>query len=159
MSYDLYLLARSGQLDQAAFSDYFGNRNGYRLHGGQAWYENEDTGVYFSFDLPDEEDAEELDEEVPRYACAFNMNLSRPGFFALEAARELRTVTEELRFDMFDPQTGSRSGFDEQRFVESWNHSNQKATAVLRHAQPEMATYHLPRWTLDATWTWNYHRA
>jgi hypothetical protein len=66
MSYDLYLIARTGEFDEAAFEAYFRERNGYALQGGQAWYENKDAGVYFSFELPDPEGAEDREGPTER---------------------------------------------------------------------------------------------
>jgi hypothetical protein len=57
MSYDLDFSVREGspEISDEEFAAYFKGRRHYRLNDTQAWYENEDTGVYFSFDYGDEE--------------------------------------------------------------------------------------------------------
>jgi hypothetical protein len=52
MSYDLFFTEPEISLQQ--FETYFANRNLYKVENAQAWYENEDTGVYFCFDYSDE---------------------------------------------------------------------------------------------------------
>ena len=53
MSYDLYLKPRSGDFSQDRFLSYLQGRSPYSVQGQHALYQNEDTGVHFSF----EEDA------------------------------------------------------------------------------------------------------
>lgn len=52
MSFDLLFIRDDGQksLAQEEYLEYFQARSRYHLNGLQAAYENEDTGVYFSFE-------------------------------------------------------------------------------------------------------------
>ena len=83
MSYDLYFEAGAGKkLDAKSFGAYFRARRHYQVENGQAVYQNEDTGVYFIFDEPQEG------------VVAFNLNFLRPHVFALEAAGELEKLAD-----------------------------------------------------------------
>ena len=59
MSYDLFLKPKTGRFSQSDFKEYFSERKYYNLEGNQAWYENEDTGVYFLFEFQELSDVEE----------------------------------------------------------------------------------------------------
>jgi hypothetical protein len=160
MSYDLYLFSHSGTLNKSAFEAYFGARPKYKLQNSQASYENEDTGVYFSFDLPSTNDEVDLDDTIVGYALAFNLNLCRPSFFATEAAKELAAATREYGLAVFDPQgIPERREFKEDEFIANWRQANQKATAVLRQGQPDLEIVELPNSVLNVAWNWNYSRS
>ena len=88
MSYDLFFRPRHGILEAQQFAAYFARRKHYELNGKQAWYENEDTGVGFSFDLEDPLD-ESDDDPFP---IAMNINFFRPSYFILEAEPEVTTL-------------------------------------------------------------------
>src|SRR6516162_652488 len=93
MSYDLMFSAGNGKkLDKKAFKAYFRDRRNYQLGEGQAIYQNEDTGVYFIFDEPD------------NGVVAFNLNYFRPHIFGLEAAPELEQFAEAFAAIVTDPQ-------------------------------------------------------
>ena len=51
MSYDLHFAnGDDGRaMTEEGFATYFSSRPLYELNGSQAWYSNDDTGVYFSF--------------------------------------------------------------------------------------------------------------
>lgn len=72
VSYDLFFRSNPAgkPINKNTFREYFSNRPRYQFEKRQAWYSNEDTGVYFAFELPDP--AEEQDGE-PRDA-SFNLN-------------------------------------------------------------------------------------
>jgi len=100
MSYDLFFTQPEITLEQ--FLDYFAGRSRYRVENAQAWYENEDTGVYFCFDYSIEP---EYDPEAPAGIVAFNLNFYRPHFFALEAEPEVRSFVDYFNCSVHDPQT------------------------------------------------------
>ena len=52
MSYDLFFRSRSpdSPLSREDFVRHFAGRSRYEIRESQAWYSNEDSGVYFSFD-------------------------------------------------------------------------------------------------------------
>src|SRR5580658_8884848 len=85
MSYDLLFKPRNGLLDQGDLVRYFSHRHNYKVDGAQAIYGNEDTGVYFQFDLQTASEASDTED----YPVAFNINYFRPSYFILEAEMEV----------------------------------------------------------------------
>jgi hypothetical protein len=168
MSYDLMFTPAPGQpvMMLTQFFDYFSARANYEVNGQQAWYVNDDTGVYFSFEYDAQteepsdwrETAENGDEWVPTVAT-FNLNFNRPSFFALEAAVELEAFVSEFHLGIDDPQAGGmgRGPFVRERFVAGWTAANEWACSVVRdETTPPPLTY--PRDRLDKIWRWNYQR-
>src|SRR3954451_15768766 len=93
MSYDLFFEAGAGRkLEKKTFAAHFKSRPNYQVENGQAVYQNEDTGVYFIFDEPDDG------------VMAFNLNLYRPHVFGLEAAVELEAFSKAFAAAVTDPQ-------------------------------------------------------
>jgi hypothetical protein len=83
MSYDLFFLTPSMESSSAEFNRYFAQRPNFSMKDRQAWYQNDDTGVYFSFEHVEHGD------EPAGYWVQFNINYARPRFFALEALPEV----------------------------------------------------------------------
>src|SRR5438046_1840056 len=73
MSYDLFLsgLPKAGKL-----REWFSERGNYQVGDTQAVYQNEATGVYFTFGIEDKK-------------IVFNLNYFRPSFYGLEAEIEV----------------------------------------------------------------------
>ncbi len=65
MSYDLFFKATTRQPDRHDFEEYFESRANYEINDTQAWYENESTGVYFSFELSDSSEDDFDDPQSP----------------------------------------------------------------------------------------------
>ena len=105
MSYDLYLRPRSGPYDASALEDYFRARENYQVSERQAFYENDDTGVYFSLDLRRPCDDE---EPSPDYPLVFSLNYYRPSFFLLEVEAEVSRLVETFDLVVNDPQMRGR---------------------------------------------------
>ena len=71
MSYDLFFRSRTvgEQLLLADFTNYFSDRRFFEIQGPQAWYTNQDSGIYFSFEYASNISDEEMESEsVPRMA-------------------------------------------------------------------------------------------
>jgi hypothetical protein len=133
MSYDLYFSVREGRpaISDEEFAAYFNGRRHYQLNDTQAWYENKDTGVYFSFDYGDEDfDDEEIDddeeealdeddpeeEEFPALA-SFNLNFCRPSFFVLEAEIEVGQFVRNFDLVIQDPQSDRQGEYLSEEFI------------------------------------------
>ena len=159
MSYDLDLKPRSGDFSQDRFLSYFQSRAPYVVQGQQAWYENEDTGVYFSFETHAAE-AEGADADLAAaYPVSFNMNFCRPSFFALEAEPELSRVIREFDFVALDPQTDGQGDYDPARFLSEWRAGNEFGYSAMfgdPDRRPDVAA--LPRARLERIWRWNHAR-
>jgi hypothetical protein len=164
MSYDLYFARRDGgALPGDAFAAHFRDRPGYTLRPGQAWYTDEDTGVYFAFDrtsnVSDDDDATH-DLSFPVVA-SFNLNYFRPPFFGLEAAAEVAAFVAAFDLVVDDPQMHGmgRGAFSEEGFLTGWNAGNRFAYAAIVAQHGASTTFHaLPEAALLATWEWNRRR-
>ena len=146
MSYDLYFKPRSGELSQDRFLRYFQNRPLYVVQNQQAWYQDEDTGVYFSFEMRAPDEGEE-DDPAAAYPVSFNMNFFRPSFFALEAEPELSRVVSDLDLVVLDPQNDGmgEGNFDPARFVSGWRKGNEFGySAILREPSGQTNIVSMP---------------
>ncbi len=156
MSHRLDFLAAGPPPTLEAFSAHFLDRPNYVLTDTQALYQNEDTGVYFAFDLPEEE----AGSAAPGGAWAsFTINYLRPGFFAEEAAAEIEAFLAAFPGEVDDPQAGGlgRGAFGREGFVRGWSAGNRAAHAgLLQRREGELVT--LPRAQLDTIWRWNASR-
>lgn len=151
MSYDLFLKSESATLTEDHFESYFSARPHYTLNSSQAFYENEDTGVYFSFDYaPDE-----------MGVVAFNLNYYRPHFFGLEAAPEVGAFIAAFNLTIDDPQTdGMGEGpFSVDGFIRGWNAGNRFGYRAILSRDDRPATQVYPTSELERIWRWNLNRA
>lgn len=148
MSYDLFLTSTSRDLSADAFNAFFDGRPRYNMHGDDAVYENDDTGVYFLFQYSAEE-----------RSVAFNLNYFRPHFFGLEAAPEVEAFVQAFDCAIQDPQNeGMGDGpFSVDGFLRGWNAGNRFGyRAMLSRDQPELQVY--PTAELERVWRWNLAR-
>jgi hypothetical protein len=157
MSYDLYF-KRSQPLPILELRSFFVDRRHYEMNGDQAWYGNEDTGVYFSFEPSEPEKDAESEFQAQ---AAFNMNMFRPHFFALEAAPEIDAFVRHFEFEIFDPQMGGMADgiFSMEGFIRSWNNSNQFGYRAYLQQEPSPDVLHTrPTEELEAVWRWNHQK-
>lgn len=162
MSYDLHMKPRSGLFSQERFLSYFQERSSYVVRGQQAWYQNEDTGVYFSFETNSARVEGENSDLAAGYPVSFNMNVFRPSFFALEAEPELTHVVKEFDFTVLDPQTdGMGEGeYEPSRFVSGWRTGNQFGySVILRDPSNRTDISSLPASKRERIWRWNHARS
>jgi hypothetical protein len=148
MSYDLMFSAGPGKkLDKKSFAAYFRDRRNYQAGKGQAIYQNEDTGVYFIFDEPDQG------------VVAFNLNYFRPHTFGLEAAPELEQFAQAFDALVADPQgeAEEEGPFSREAFLRGWNAGNQFGyRAMLKERTEPVRTW--PSQKIHLAWEWNYSR-
>lgn len=159
MSYDLFFKPRSGQIDEQAFARYFSGRACYQLQGKQACYVNENTGVYFVFELH-QESQPGLDAGV-RYPVALLINYFRPFIFILEAEPEVTVFVRHFDLLVSDPQMeGMGDGeYDRAGLVSGWTFGNEFACAsVLKEENNRRGIFHLPGEQLLQIWRWNFNR-
>ena len=156
MSYDLYFTKPEITKDQ--FSAYFEERTNYTVNNSQAWYANEDTGVYFSFEYSDDPPD---DPEAPEGRVSFNLNFYRPHFFALEAELELRDFVNRFGLEIFDPQNEGMGEptYNTDGFYRGWNYGNEFGySALLNSEKPPEVIYSRLKDELEKIWKWNYSR-
>ena len=157
MSYDLFFRSRtSTPLAETALLAYFRERPNYRCTDNQAWYENEKTGVYFSFDVgATEADAEIGENPAP---VAFNVNFFRPHVFGLEAEPELTAFVRRFDLLVSDPQTdGMGDGeYSPGGFLRGWNHGNEFGYKAMLSQEAGAAPHTMPAAIIETVWRWNY---
>ncbi len=150
MSYDLFLDTDTVGISREQFRQYFSGRSWYTLTKKQAYYENQDTGVYFHFDY--------AKGEV--YPVAFHLNYFRPHFFGLEAAHELTAFVHHFDCSILDPQqNGMKEGpYSVDGFLRGWNTGNQSGVQSLMSNRQRPTNYVCTTMELERVWNWNYRR-
>jgi hypothetical protein len=163
MSYDLFFNTRpeTSRIGHVAFQDYFRERAHYQVSELQAFYQDEDTGVYFSFDYRDE-DAAEAGEDPPAYEASFNLNYYRPHVFGLEAEPEVTAFVSRFNLLIDDPQMEGmgRGAYSPAGFLRGWNAGNRVGYhAVLKSENKPDRVDFLAGDEIERCWRWNYRRA
>jgi hypothetical protein len=161
MSFDLFFRVRVGMKppDRAALQGYFQRREYYQVSETQAFYQNKDTGVYFSFEFS------KATEECPTpdwLPLALNVNYYRPHVFGLEAEIELREFIRAFDLLVSDPQNdGMGEGeYSSEGFLRGWNAGNRFAyQAILCRTDSRPAHVDImPKDKIEYCWRWNYRR-
>lgn len=167
MSYDLFFARRAGgELSLEAFESFFRGRPHWKVEGAQAWYGNDDTGVYFSLEWGGSEVEPDADAANPEagfdQVASFNLNYFRPHYFGLEAAPELAAFVAGLDLLVDDPQMSGmgRGEFSIAGFLAGWNVGNQFGYDAIVSQHGDTATLHAkPTLELESCWRWNQARA
>src|SRR6266481_6601745 len=105
MSYDLYFRSRTPgrMISQEQFTNYFRGRRHYEIKETQAWYSNDNTGIYFSMDFGEPGETSEEGRDSSLLRASFNMNYFRPHVFGLEAEPEVAAFVDHFDSTVFDP--------------------------------------------------------
>lgn len=160
MSYDLYLYRRPGAkpLKKKGFQAAFKGRPRCTVDGTQAGYQNDMTGVYFSFYYSSGKDAEDGREHIH-----FNLNYLRSHVFGLEAEPVLTQVVADLDLVVSDPQNeGMGDGeYTPDGFLRGWSAGNrfghQAMLSLEQRGEQLLGQRHvLPAATRRAAWEWTY---
>lgn len=163
MSYDLYFKPRNGSFNDELFHSYFRGRPNYKCEGVQAWYGNEDTGVYFVFELQTEQPPEEDDDEpLEHFPVALNINYLRPSYFIFEAEPEVTAFVKHFDLLVSDPQMeGMGEGeYNAEKLLSGWNCGNEFGySSILKDENNRNGVSHLPAEQLQNAWRWNWSRS
>jgi hypothetical protein len=163
MSYDLYFKPRNGSFSDELFHSYFRDRPNYKCEGAQAWYGNEDTGVYFVFELQTEQPPEEDDDEpLEHFPVVLNINYLRPSYFIFEAEPEVTAFVKHFDLLVSDPQMeGMGEGeYNVEKLLSGWNCGNEFGyTSILKDENNRSGVFHLPAEQLQNAWRWNWSRS
>jgi hypothetical protein len=158
VSYDLFITPR--HFDADAMRAYFAARAHYTVSDDQVHYGNDDTGIYFNFDINRDSNAEAGAASQPH--VAFNMNYYRPHTFGLEAEPELAAFLQAFDSQIHDPQNeGMGDGpYSREGFLRAWNAGNRFGFRAIGHQDAKPP----PPWGVDplrleAVWKWNYDRS
>ncbi|MEW6349316.1 MAG: hypothetical protein AB1646_09650 [Thermodesulfobacteriota bacterium] len=161
MSYDLFFRPRSGPLDVSRFAEYFSKRPNYKVDLPQVEYWNEDTGVYFVFELQ-ETDQPEPEGDQGTYPVSLEINFFRPSFFGAEAEPEVGAFVREFDMVVADPQI-DRMGegeYTSDLFLSGWNRGNEFGySAILGQPGNHSDIVSYPREKLMNSWKWNLRRS
>jgi hypothetical protein len=167
MSYDLYFYKhREAQVSESDISAYLTNNLCTPNESGNQWFfENEDTGVYFSFDLNEPDTDPDLDEpeEVFEYLYtffSFNLNFLRPDFFGREAFLFVDKLVNDLGLYVVNPQANAEEDYPVQPEADelymNWSELNANHSA---HLYNELELQYYPQPASDAVWEYNFNRA
>lgn len=145
MSYDLYFCReRQEYIDFGGICSWAEEVGSFKRSDNQLWYQNEDTGVYFSLDFTAEQSPEAEGPEIPPgyfdTGLSFNLNFNRPSFFGHEAMPIVENLAEKFGLFAFDPQAHDSEGVLQlnvkaDHLLKSWLRSNRNAIlAMIEHA-------------------------
>jgi len=165
MSYDLYFYKSKGtSLSEEQIANYLtDNIVGENENVNQWFYENQDTEVYFSFDMNEPEDDPESIElyesfnDFENTHFTFNLNFMRPCFFGLEAFQFVEKFTKDLNLSVLNPQSASENPYtpSKEELFENWNKTNLWSSAD--HLEKFQSGF-LPADKSNAVWNYNYNR-
>jgi hypothetical protein len=134
MSYDLHFYKKKEtDITESRVAEYLNQTLTPENEDRNQWFfENEDTEVYYSFDLNEpESDPEsiELYESFPDYDnthFSFNLNFMRPSFFGLEAFRFVEKFINDLQLFVLNPQSDKEEPYKttSEELFENWNKTN-----------------------------------
>lgn len=166
MSYNLYFRSRrpGSEPTWEEFRSYFEERDKYCVSETEAFYENEATGVYFSFQEHDVEKSASSHVDVrgdrpylELLPVTFTMNYFRPHIFGLEAECELSPFIEHFNLLVYDPQVeGMTDGiYTPQGFLKGWNSGNDFSYSALFSASYSTEIFALPTEKIEVYWRWN----
>ena len=157
MSYDLFFKPREASFSAADFHRYFRDRPNFKYEGNQAWYSNENTGVYFVFGFQAERDvADDCDDE--HFPLSLNINFYRPSYFVHEAEPEVTAFVKYFDLLVRDPQmNGMGEGeYDAEKLLSGWHQGNEFGySAILQDEKSRKDVAHLPADQLHSAWRWN----
>ncbi|MBI4057785.1 hypothetical protein HY405_00465 [Candidatus Microgenomates bacterium] len=159
MSYDLYFRKKEQQkLSLNEFKEYFEPRQNYKVEDKEAFYQNENTGVYFSFNHQNVDTADK-DSGTPISSISLNLNFFRPHVFALEAEIEVANLVKTFEFLIEDPQFGGNTSdvYNSEDFIRGWNAGNKVACESIGKSNPEVKSISLPAADIEKYWRWNYN--
>ncbi|AMR26003.1 hypothetical protein A0257_02060 [Hymenobacter psoromatis] len=164
MSYDLYFYKRrEAQIFESDISAYLTHNLCLPNEAGNQWfYENEDTEVYFCFDLNEPVLALEVDELKNDYEYmhfSFNLNFLRPDFFGQEAFLFVNEIIQKLGLYVDNPQDNGNDKYPIQpkkgELYKNWSEINALQSARF-YKELELSYYPLP--ASNALWQHNFNK-
>jgi hypothetical protein len=162
MSYDLYFYKHKDcKTTDSDIRSYLGERFQNTENADQFWYENKETGVYFSFEYnkPDLDD-EPLEgfEGFDNTNWMFNINFLRPQFFGLEAFPFVGGLINDLDLIVLNPQVGGDeilAKYSDKDLFENWGNINARHSSFFFL---EYELYYLDFDKSNKSWEFNQNR-
>jgi len=162
MNYILHFQPRTaGQpITHDQIKHYFKERHHYTVNDYQSLYNNEDTGVFFTFEYGGQRQLPEgpASDILPVY---FNLACGKPHIFALEAETELSGFINNFLVRVSDPamKGGSYADYDEMDFFRGWTLINEAHYREPGNVSTLSKLPVLPLALMEKIWRWNYHVA
>jgi hypothetical protein len=162
MSYDIYFYKhREAQVSESDISAYLTNNLCLPNEEGNQWFfENENTEVYFSFDL--NEPVLELEEPGDEYQythISFNLNFLRPDFFGQEAFLFVDKLIQDLGLYIDNPQDDGHEDYPRQpkkgELYKNWSEINAQQSARF-YEELELSYY--PLSASNKLWQHNFNK-
>jgi hypothetical protein len=158
VSYDLlFYRLKKNAITEADIRKYLQTRIAAAPGGSDQWtYENEDTGVYCSFEYDNPADQEAYEGFEPT-GFLFNINYMRPRFFGLETFPLVEALVNELDLYILNPQIDTEMPARPAKgsVFENWNKSNLRISA--ENFEPLDCTYISPEIS-DRAWRYNFNK-
>jgi hypothetical protein len=164
MSFDLFFCwQRHERIDFGAVRAWAKGLPCFEQKESQLWYQNEDTGVYFSLGFEGQPAEKGEGPEIPQgysdTGLSFNLNFNRPSYFGHEAMPIVADLAAKFGLSVVDPQARDPDHLlvrdaKSKDLLESWLQNNRNAIlTMLEHA--DLATpieMTLPK----SLYRWNY---
>jgi hypothetical protein len=161
MSFDLYFCWHQKKLiNFDSVAEWSQKHCYFQRNDNQLWYNNQDTGVYFSiyFEIKDPEE-QVIPSGYVDSGLSFNLNFSRPSFFAREAMPVVVDLCRHFGLAAYDPQQSEKGVVNEDptvaALINSWLRSNRNAVKALHEAG---AAAPLRMAASIAEYLWSYSR-
>jgi hypothetical protein len=158
VSYDLRIYPKD--FKPRAIIEWLGWRAHYSTDDNRAAYSNDDTGIYFSFEVVEQPEQDEGEPPEPPYVH-FNLNYCRPHIFGLEAEPEIAAFLKQFDSSIHDPQfNGMGDGpYSREAFLSAWNHGNRLGFEAIGGDSEAPPPWGADPAVIEAVWKWNYGRA
>ena len=166
MSYDLYFVKKAhGSVSETQIRTYLDQNvvNNASKIDDQWFWNNPDTGVYFSIQYYIHEDDEAIgaaQEALPLFEgyvntnFVFNLNYLRPQFFGLEAFGFIAQFIQKNELYIVNPQAGGApTQPDSDTLFENWNENNM-ASCINYFDDNDMV--YCPAEVSNTVWAYNY---
>jgi hypothetical protein len=161
MSFDLYFCSQKNErVDFDAVWAWANRRGNFSRTDNQLWYENPNTGVYFSLDFDPQGSVPLDDSPIPSNyfdsGLSFNLNFNRPSFFGYEAMPYVEELANRFDLSVVDNQAevGLMPQPDSKVLVESWLRHNGSAIHTVFENPPFSNPLRMP--IASSLYLWKY---
>ena len=162
MVYELFFRATDGEISLEMFQNYFKGYPHYEVSGPDAFYKNQNTGIYFSFHYlhMNGEDNENVRPEGT-YRISMEVSYCVPSIFIKEALIEVEALIEATKVVMYDPQPCGvgLKGYDHDKMLACWQEHNEYALQDMAKSNVDWDDEErvvVPDQWIERVWAWNY---
>ncbi|MGD9681421.1 MAG: hypothetical protein AB7W16_09570, partial [Candidatus Obscuribacterales bacterium] len=139
-----------GKIREELYS-YFRDRSRYVVSSNLAHYCNFNTGVTFSFELPEPSGRRSA-------RVRFMLDLGRPDPFALEADLELLAFTNALEFQLAEDTHSGNEPYQSQKLFDAWERETSYAIRRYLFMGGDVGVYKQVRGEpIHQFWQWNFN--